>query len=213
MKIVKFEYFNEKELLNRIRRVHIKGRPDLELYKNSEITLMRNADTNGIHFAQYYVLEKDLNEITACREALLVYGVDIFKLKGFVRVHSINDKLHHQVFDVLPPVVEISPEDGGIPLLCDGMHRIYLAHEAGVSVNCVWIDKVHPDFPYYANPNEEGWNNVKRVEEVPDVKKNYRIVEYKKLFRDFNTQFLNVTQPRTDKKLKKLKVQGKSVAV
>jgi len=189
--------------------VHLKNRPDLTIYKNAKITLKENVNTKDIIFSQYYVLEKDLEEISDCRAALLEYGVDIFRLKGFVQVTSLNKNNNHlQVFDVLPPVVEISVADGGIPLLNDGMHRLYLAHMANSPINAVFIEDFDLNYPYYALPNLEGWKNVSRCEQVPDIKKNYRIKEYKTLFRDFNTAFLNVTQSRTDKKPAFLKVQG-----
>lgn len=214
VKIIKFEYYNQETLIEKIRKVHLKGRPETTLYKNADITLERNINPDDIHFPQYYVLEKDLREITRTREELLEYGVDIFKLIGFVRVfYRDEEDFQEKVFDTLPPVVEISEADGGIPLLNDGMHRLYLAREAGSAVNIVKIQNFNHSYPYYALPNEAGWNNLKRCEEVPDIKKNYRIKEYKTLFRDFNTAFINVTQSRTDKEPKVLKVAGEKVDV
>jgi hypothetical protein len=209
-----FEYFCQEILLDRIRRVHLKGRPGLDLYRNARISLWEGAGTDEIVFAQYYVLEKDLAEIADCRRALLEYGVDIFRLKGFVRVHSRREEDNQlQVFDVLPPVVEISAADGGIPLLNDGMHRLYLAREAGSPINVVKVEGADPAYPYYALPNEGGWGSLMRCTEVPDVKKNYRVKDYKSLFRDFNTAFLGVTQARTAKVPATLQVQGQKVPV
>jgi hypothetical protein len=214
LKIIRFEYFTEELLFENLRKIHITGRPDLKIYKNANISLKENINPQDINFAQYYVLEKDLDEISITRKCLLEYGVDIFKLKGFVRVYYQNsDNNALGVFDVLPPVVEISKADGGIPLLNDGMHRVYLAREAESAINLIMVENSDPDYPYYALPNNEGWNNLARCREVPDIKKNYRIKEYKTLFRDFNTSFINVTQQRTDKKPAALKVAGEKVAV
>ncbi|MFP4498452.1 MAG: hypothetical protein ACLFQV_09610 [Vulcanimicrobiota bacterium] len=212
MEIIKFEYYNQDLLFENLRKVHLKNQPDKKIYSNSEFELVEKAPEKMV-FPQYYVLEKDLDEITQCRQALLEFGVDIFKLKGFVRVYSFNEKGQQQVFDVLPPVMEISEADGGIPLLNDGMHRVYLAREAGSKINVVLASKVAPDYPYYAFPNREGWNNLQKCKEVPDIKKNYRQTDYKALFRDFNSAFINVTQPRANKKNKTLKVQGEKVLV
>ena len=209
MQIIKFEYYTTPILVEKLREVHMKKRPAQKIFKNAKITLKENLNPDDIKFAQYYVLEKDLNEISATRKELLKYGVDIFKLNGFIRVfYRDEEDCQVKVFDVLPPVVEISEADDGIPLLDDGMHRVYLAREAGSTINVIEIEGADPNYPYYAFPNYEGWNNLKKCKEVPDIKKNYRIREYKKLFRDFNTAFMNVTQSRTDKKPKQLKVGG-----
>jgi hypothetical protein len=213
VKIIKFEYYNEDQLIENIRKVTIRKRPDLRIYRDAQIKIQEKVNPENINICQYYVLEKDLGEIASCRKALLEYGVDMFKLKGFVRVYSVDDDGHQQVFDVLPPVVETSSQDGGIHLLCDGMHRLYHAREMDSNINVVVIDGVDKDYPYYALPNEEGWSSLKKCQEVPDVKKNYRIENYKSLFRDFNTGFLNVTQPRTNKAPDRLKVQGSQVDV
>lgn len=212
MKIIKFKYYNEETLVENLRKMHLKGLPDRMIYKNAKIYIKRNVIPENIIITQYYVLEKDLREISELREALLEYGVDIFHLIGFVRIFYYNDSsgtIH--VFDVLPPVVEISKADGGIPLLNDGMHRLYLARELNSTMNVVMVENFDERFPYYAFPNEGGWTNIIRCVEPPEIKKNYRIKDYKTLFRDFNTCFLNVTQVRTDKIPKILKVQGEKV--
>lgn len=209
MEIVKFEYYNKETLIQLLKEVHLKGKPHLKIFKDSHITLKENVLPDDICFSQYYVLEKDLLEISLTRKSLLEYGVDIFRLKGFIRVfYRDPDDFQIRIFDVLPPVVEISEADGGISLLDDGMHRVYLAREAGSAINVVEIAGVDPQYPYYALPNEKGWKNLQRCEEVPDIKKNYRIKDYKLLFRDFNTSFINVTQSRTDKKPSLLKIGG-----
>lgn len=214
MQIIKFEYYNEENLIENLRRVHIMGRPELKIYRDAKIYIKENLDPEEILFAQYYVLQKDLDEIELTRNQLLQFGVDIFKLKGFVRVFYRDDiKYSVNVFDVLPPVVELSQADGGIPLLNDGMHRLYLARKAKSKINIVIVEGVDEKYPYYALPNFDGWNNLQCCIEPPDIKKNYRIKEYKTLFRDFNSAFINVTQVRTDKKPAELQVAGKKVKV
>ena len=88
---------------------------------------------------------------------------------------------------------------------------LYLAKISGLPINVIMIENYDKRFPYYALPNEGGWNNVIRCTETPQIKKNYRIKNYKTLFRDFNTCFLNVTQTRSAKNSSKLKVQGEKV--
>ncbi len=213
MEIIKFEYYNFSELENRLRNVHIKDKPEVKIYKNASIKLWKGVNPEEIHICQYYARRQDLEEITSCREALLPFGVDIFKLLGFVRVFSKKENGQIQVFDVLPPVVEISRQDNNIPLLCDGLHRLYVARKIGSTVNVVLIDGVDPQYPYYAFPNENGWKDVKEVEDVPSVKKNYRRKDYKSLFRDFNTAFLNVTQIRKKRNIKPIEISGELVGI
>jgi len=54
------------------------------------------------------------------------------------------------------------------------------------------------EYPYYAFPLVNGWNDVEIVQDLPPgyVKKWHRIKNYKTLYRDFNTGFRNVGGPR-----------------
>lgn len=212
MKIVKFEYFTEETLIENLRKVHLAGRPELKIYQNANITLKREVSPDNIIFSQYYVMKKDIEEITQTRKCLLSYGIDIFKLQGYIRLYYIDDMDHQlKVFDILPPIVEISKADENIPLLNDGMHRLYLARESKSLINIVMIGDFDYDYPYYALPNYEGWKNLKICSEVPEIKKNYRTKDYKTLFRDFNSAFINVTQPRVSKNSSSIKVAGEKI--
>jgi hypothetical protein len=102
--------------------------------------------------------------------------------------------------DVLPPVVERSVEADGsiVKILNDGMHRVYLARMERSPIQVVYVREVPNEYPYYAYPLVNGWNDVEIVNELPEhyIKKWHRIPNYKTLYRDFNTAFQNVGGPR-----------------
>ncbi len=114
-------------------------------------------------------------------------------------------------FPILPPIIErfdsIENKSGTFVhqqdscLIIDGMHRVYAAKLSGLhEITCVIASK--PDWPYYALPNEDGWDGVQEIRgELPDgfVKKRYRLPtpgEYKGLYRDFNSVFPGVQEER-----------------
>lgn len=123
--------------------------------------------------------------------------MDIFKLDGYVTIwlEGYDDPI-----DVLPPVVERSEEADWsvVNILNDGMHRVYLARMERTPIQVVYASGVPKQFPYYAFPLVNGWNDVEIVSELPDgyIKKWHRIREYKTLYRNFNSGFQNVGGPR-----------------
>ena len=85
----------------------------------------------------------------------------------------------------------------GVPLINDGMHRVFTAMETCNTINAVIIDNV--SHPYYALPVDGGWSNVKKINRITEdtIKKTYRDPNnYKALFRDFNTQFPGIQVKR-----------------
>lgn len=131
------------------------------------------------------------------RWSLRDHGVDLFRLDGYVTIwlEGYDDPI-----DVLPPVVEQSPEADGsvVNILNDGMHRVYLARMERSPLQCVFAANVPKQFPYYSFPLANGWNGVEIVSELPEgyIKKWHRIKNYKSLYRDFNSGFQNVGGPR-----------------
>jgi hypothetical protein len=99
---------------------------------------------------------------------------------------------------LLPPVVETDAR--GNYIINDGIHRIQFAREMGCSLRCVLTGI--PDWPYYALPNPNRWDDVKSISgELPEgfVKKHYRLADkalYKQLFRDFNAVWPGVQKER-----------------
>ncbi len=180
----------------------------------AKITVMRDAFLRmGIHpypviplnpplekgdFHSFPPLEKgDLGGFVPSRERE-EEGIDILALQGYVKFWLQNDET--SPIDILPPIVEESEEPSGdkLALICDGLHRIYLARKLGCMVNVVFIRGVLKGYPYYAYPNMNGWDDVVELDKLPQgfVKKHYRVKEHRKLFRDFNSVFDSVGRRR-----------------
>lgn len=195
MKINQLTYYNKKTLFKKLRQINLYQQDDQFPYQDATFKL-KPIFVKDIAVAQYYVLGAGLDRIWDLHRALDKYHIDLFKLNGFLRLNTSE----FGIFDVLPPIVEISEADGGIPLLCDGLHRLYAASacDGHFYVNTVVVENVK--LPYYALPNKNGWEDIKYcIDDPPKIRKNYRIKNYKSLFRDFNSQFINVTKVRKHK--------------
>ncbi|MBF0130994.1 MAG: hypothetical protein HQL75_00195 [Magnetococcales bacterium] len=130
-------------------------------------------------------------------------GINIFQLNGglfFWKKDHINQDVDEGPIPLIPPVVEVSIENGKpVMLINDGMHRVYAARRFGQKINIVLATGVPAEYPYYAHPVENGWDGVVELDELPDnfVKKTYRNPHnYKELFRDFNAVFEGVQTQR-----------------
>lgn len=159
-------------------------------YEDAEISIV---ETYAANFwpAQTYVLRPNIHHLMNLRDMLIsCHGVDILALNGFLRL-SYGDKKR----DILPPIAE---KQDGRWIICDGMHRLYLAQLLNVKVSVLCIEGVDPDYPYYAYPNPGMWKDVQVVDSVPNSqnKKWHRMYNYKDFYRDFNTAFENVGDSR-----------------
>ncbi len=196
MNIKKVELHGVDELVANMRRVAMLTHPDDLPYKNAKIQLS-TLHTDEIAPAQRYVLTQEILKVRDLRWALCEHGIDLFKLDGYATIwlEGYDDPI-----DVLPPVVEQSPEaDGSVAkILNDGMHRVYLARMERSPIQVVYVENVPREYPYYAFPLVNGWNDVEIVSDLPEgyIKKWHRIKNYKSLYRDFNTGFQNVGGPR-----------------
>jgi hypothetical protein len=178
-----------------LRNVTMSKDPLRKPYANCEIALATAVEPTSLAIAQYYVRRKELTAIEGVYRSFLDVGLDVFALHGFVRFTT--DEEPEVERDLMPPIVEWSEPDG-VWLICDGAHRTCTARKLGLPLNVVKIKGVPADLPYYAVPNERGWDQVDEVDAAPEggAKKAYRIEEYRTLFRDFNTAFSNVTFAR-----------------
>ena len=196
MDIVRIERHSVDELLANMRKVGMLTNPEVSVYGNSPIELT-SFHTDEIAPAQRYVLTREIIKVRDLRWELNEQGVDLFKLDGYV---SIWLKGYDDPIDVLPPVVEESAESDGsvVKILNDGMHRVYLARMERSPIQVVYVKDVPKQYPYYAFPLVNGWNDVEIVQDLPEgyIKKWHRIKNYKSLYRDFNTGFQNVGGPR-----------------
>ena len=196
MKIIKIERHSKEELLANMRKVSMLKCPEDKCYENADLKIMK-LHTDEIAPAQRYVLSAEIEKVRDLKWALLEHEVDLFNLNGYVSIW--RDDCEDQI-DVLPPVVEFSLETDGssVNILNDGMHRVYLARMERTKVEIVYANIGSDKYPYYAFPLVNGWNDVEIKEDIPEgyVKKWHRIKNYKTLYRDFNTGFVNVGGPR-----------------
>lgn len=196
MQIERVERHGVDELVANMRRVSMLTRPDEMPYRDARIELV-TLHTNDIAPAQRYVLSQELVKVRDLRWALREHDIDLFRLDGYLTlwIEGYDDPI-----DLLPPVVEQSAEADStvVNILNDGMHRVYLARMERSPIQVVYVRDVPKEFPYYAFPLVNGWNDVEIVSELPEgyIKKWHRIKDYKSLYRNFNSGFRNVGGPR-----------------
>lgn len=194
MKINQLIYYSKEELFKRLRKVNIYRKVKQFPYLNANFEIIRLPIRN-IQTTQLYVLRNNLNKIATTWRQLNSMHINPCNLEGFLRLFLSDTD--DDCFDVLPIVTEASPTDTDRVLLCDGMHRLFLSHQMGyTSINAIYITNVDPKFPYYALPSKLSIEDVPICDEPPKIRKKYRIRNYKSLFRDFNSQFINVTKVR-----------------
>lgn len=200
MKILDVERFTEGDLIDRLRKVSMLKDPEIFPYKNARIRSKSICPTLASP-AQRYVLTEGIERARKLRWALADYGVNTLTLDGFVRMYLEGQA---EPVDLLPPIVERWVEgDGEVHrIVNDGMHRMY---EALLSCNLIYvihIDHIPEHLPYYAHPipGANPWDKVEMVDSLYPglVKKWHRTPDNKKLYRNFNSAFMNVGGPRGD---------------
>ena len=200
MKIIKvIKLWDHDQLFSNLRRVKLVGHGQPEVYEKSSMALL-TVDPNNIFPAQRYVLSDNVDVLNKLYKQVLCFGYDIFALDGVIHFWVEGSEIP---VPIAPPVVEVSFEHNdtvppvfpllnrglhhGVPLINDGMHRVFAAKALGKNINVVLVD--NPSHPYYATAVEGSWENVSVLESIPRdfVKKTYRDPDnYKALFRDFN---------------------------
>ena len=198
MKILRYETFSEQELLARLKRTPLKGHGQVEIYKDSTLELLDQADPESLTPAQRYVLQPDLESILGLYRTFEFEGIDIFSLRGGVLFWRNEEE---GPIPLIPPVIEESVEPGGqkVLLINDGIHRVYCAKKLGKRINVVLARNVPEQYPYYAYALKVGWSEVIELPELPDgfQKKEYRDAQnYKALFRNFNEVLPGVQKQR-----------------
>ncbi len=197
MKIVDFEKFGEKELIERLRNLTMLKDRDVKPYVDAFISL-ENICIDDIFPAQRYVLKNELLKVRELKWHLEGLGINIFKLDGFVRLYLEGTP---EPIDLLPPVVEEFIEQNGriVHIVNDGMHRVYTAFLEWVIPQVLFIRGIPKNLPYYSYPiPEKDWKQIELREDIPPgfIKKWHRIANNKLLYRDFNSVFKNVGGPR-----------------
>lgn len=122
-------------------------------------------DPSEVRPTAKYVLRSNLATIEALDKELSTQGIDIFNLKGVVKLDENNY--------ICPPILEVWEEEpyNGIPVIVDGAHRLYIARKRGIKVNCVVVSgKISSMLPVLPLA---GWQEVFEKDEVPKDKRNY----------------------------------------
>lgn len=202
MDIVALKRHSPAELISRLRRVPLLKQPEVLVYEQALITL-EQIHTDALHPSQNYIWLEELRKTQELRWSLAAWGVDLFRLDGFITYTVRLPDDTEVVYDLYPPVVEESLEaDGSLALIInDGMHRLYLARLEWVIPQVAYIRGIPKAYPYYAFPRPEGWEGLDLLAENPNpqayLKKCHRQRDNKRLFRDFQAVFRNVGRSRS----------------
>jgi len=189
-----------QELIERMRRVTLLEDQSIRPYKDASISV-ESLSPEFLAPAQLYVLRPNLERQRQLKYELAKHNVDLFRLAGFVEMKVEGSP---SAIGMIPPVVEESVEANGrvVNLICDGIHRLFLARLEWVIPEVVFVRGIDKRFPYYAYPNVRGWDDVPIVETLSDergekiLKKWHRVERHKALYRDFTGPFSNLSVPR-----------------
>ncbi len=197
IKLEAVEKFSAEELVRRLKNVTMLEDPGVKPYEQAFISL-ENMAVDDLHPPQRYALKEGLLKMRSLKWALQEHGVDLFNLNGFVRLTLAG---YDEPVDLLPPIIEESIEKNGrvAHIICDGMHRVYLAYLEWVIPQVVFVRGLPKSLPYYSFPiPDRDFSKVELRDDIPDgfIKKWHRIERNKTLYRDFNSSFTNVGGPR-----------------
>ena len=194
---------SEETLLACLKKTRLKGYKQPYIYAHSTLEFQKGIDPNALVPAQRYVLESDFNTVKTLYHHFLQQSIDIFSLKGGIHFWKQNPETGKEEgpIPLIPPIVEESLESDGkiIPLINDGMHRIYTARKLNKPINIIFARNVPMKYPYYAYPLKNGWDDLIELKIIDNTfqKKEYRDKNnYKALFRNFNEVLPGVQKKR-----------------
>lgn len=201
MRLLRFEQGNAADFLPRFKETRLKGFNSARIYADATLSLQKGVDPNNLVPAQRYVLNEDVETILSLEKLFAEKGIDIFALDSVLWFWLEKDGEEEGPIPFTPPIIEMSLSQAGqmVPLINDGMHRVFAARKLGRKINVVLAEDVPSEYPYYAYPLAGGWADVVELAEIPDgfVKKTYRDPDnYKALFRDFNAIFDGIQKQR-----------------
>lgn len=154
-----------------LRRVTLLHEKKFHPYQASSITL-EPVSISDVRPCALYVLEQGLETARQLRDALFTQGIDTLGLAKD-KAHIIYNWGGQSNWMISPPIVEVSEDDGNIPVVTDGLHRFFLAKVLDVShINSIVIRNIACPLPAF--PVE--WNEVRLCKSVPpnDKKRRFR---------------------------------------
>ncbi len=202
MELVHVERHPAEELMDRMRRVPLMEQPEVLVYEEALLSL-ECIHTRCLAPPQNYIWLQELRKVQELRWSLRDFGVDMFRLDGFVTYDVREGSGETVTYNLYPPVVEESFEaEGTVALLInDGMHRVYLARQEWIIPQVVYVRGVPKEYPYYAFPRPGGWEGIDLLADNPDnnryLKKCHRVRRNKGLYRNFQAVFHNVGGSRS----------------
>ena len=202
MDIIALEHHPPEALIGCLRRVPLMDRTDVLVYSQALISL-EQIHPDCLNPPQNYIWLQELRKTQELRWSLAAWGVDLFRLDGYVTYTVRLAGGEEVVYDLYPPIVEESFEaDGRLALIInDGMHRLYLARMEWVVPQVTYVRGIPKEYPYYAFPRPGGWEGLDLLADNPDpqryLKKCHRTRHNKQLYRDFQAVFQNVGRSRS----------------
>ncbi len=180
-----FEYLSQKIKNVNLLNDSING---LNPYRQSSIVLQK-VKIDDLFPCVKYVLNQNLDIQRKLREQFLAQGVDTLNMsydQAFIRyrwgdVESI----------LTPPLVEVSEDDGFIPIITDGLHRVTIAKMLGMEEMTVVLVR-DTAVPLAVLP--VSWDQVKPVDTVPSTKgkRDMRFEPSEDMFRWFGLNERNI---------------------
>jgi hypothetical protein len=185
-------YLTKKNITNKLRQVTLLG-SDIRPYAKARITFSASVNPSALWPCQNYVLQSNLQYVGQMVKELQLSPISMFSKRNYLGGVTFSD--NSNVFSLLPPIVE---HWNGKMIVADGMHRVSYAIQNKLMIDFIYIRDIDKRCPYYALPLDNGWKDVKIMENKPEVGKVYREQsDYKRLFRDYNAQFPNIQQKRS----------------
>lgn len=143
-----------------------------------------------------YVLRRNLELQRELRTWLLQqHNIDTLQLSSLLALRT-----DEGIIGMAPPIVEIyeelimvyvrmgdrlpPPRAVKIPIIQDGIHRMWLGRELGIPVRTVTIEGALREHLPYAYPNS--WHEVQIYESPPEMKKHYRRMKPYSFMRPFH---------------------------
>lgn len=159
------------ELENRIRQVPLYNESikDLHPYSRSEISLEK-VRIDNLHPSAFYVVKEKLKIQKALRESLFSQGVDTHRLGEDTTIirYSWGDR----EYTLVPPIIEISEDDGFMHVITDGLHRTTNARDCNEGEMVAVIIR-NTAVPLSVLP--VSWHEVKRVDKIPPLSEKRRL--------------------------------------
>lgn len=171
----------------RLRKAPLEATESLGKILIYENATMRICDfiPDELNPTSLYVLKAHLDSLKQLRKELLEqYQLDIFKQTDILHLRTENG----QVIGLAPPFVEFYEEtvriislpgdrippilEIQIPVIKDGIHRIWLAKQENASINCIAVSGALTRHRPYAYPNS--WSEIRVYDSKPELKKYYR---------------------------------------